>query len=95
MVLVGCRNRLVAAGEFFPPDRQYPRRALNSRIKRAFLAQDHAPQLHKGERRGTRSETAPVLTMIGYHSGGMLSRDDMSTGVAQAGRICFIDSLAH
>ncbi len=82
----------IAGWEFIPQSRQYPRFAGNSRVKRAWrrIPVQTSPT---GGRQASQSETAPVLTLIGYDTAGMLSRDNMSTCVAQGGSRHFRGTL--
>ena len=86
----GVMSWAVAVTRILPAGNSFPR--LGSILALRAMARSSALSwrrimLHTsptGERQASRSETAPVLTWIGYHSDGMLSRDNVSTCVAQA-----------
>jgi len=74
----------LAVARVFPAGNSFPR--SGSILASRAIARSSAPAWRKipvqtsptGGRQASRSETAPVLTLIGYNTAGMLSRDKMS-----------------
>jgi hypothetical protein len=80
----------VAVTRMLPAGNSFPR--LGSILALRSIARSSAPSwleipVHPPNRgrQGFQYETAPVLTLIGYDIAGMLSRDKLSTCVAQGG----------